>query len=108
MLRPGSHGQQREQRVPLIDTHVHILGFPSFDDLSEQIRTPRDVLQFRKRFPDLYNAGRREPAYDNSQHLLEQMDRYGVTHAVVQPTSGNTTNGFAAPWPQHALIAPGI
>ncbi len=82
--------------MPLIDTHVHILGFPSFDDLSEQIRTPRDVLQFRKRFPDLYNAGRREPAYDNSQHLLEQMDRYGVTHAVVQPTSGNTTNDMVA------------
>jgi predicted TIM-barrel fold metal-dependent hydrolase len=82
--------------VPIIDTHAHILGFPSFDDLEKEIRTPRDVLQFRKRFPELYRAGRSEQAYDNSSHLLERMDRYGVTHAVVQPTSGNTTNDLVA------------
>lgn len=82
--------------MPIVDTHVHILGFPSFDDLSREIVTPRDVLQFRRRFPELYEAGRREPAYDNSAHLLERMDRYGVTHAVVQPTSGNTTNDLVA------------
>lgn len=82
--------------MPIIDTHAHILGFPAFDDLEDEIRTPRDVLQFRKRFPDLFRAGRSQPAYDNSHHLLERMDRYGVTHAVVQPTSGNVTNDLVA------------
>jgi hypothetical protein len=82
--------------VPIIDTHAHILGFPSFDDLEDEIRTPRDVLQFRERFPELYRAGRSEQAYDNLAHLLERMDRYGVTHAVVQPTSGNVTNDLVA------------
>lgn len=82
--------------MPIIDTHVHILGFHAFDDLEDEIVTPRDVLQFRKRFPALYDAGRRQEAYDNSAHLLERMDRYGVTHAVVQPTSGNTTNDMVA------------
>lgn len=78
--------------MPIIDTHVHILGFPSLDDLEDKIRTPRDVIDFRKRYPDLFRAGRAEEAHDNSHHLFERMDRYGVTHAVVQPTSGNTTN----------------
>lgn len=82
--------------MPIIDTHAHILGFPAFDDLEDEIRTPRDVLQFRRRFPDLFRAGRSQPAYDNSHHLLERMDRYGVTHAVVQPTSGNVTNDLVA------------
>lgn len=82
--------------MPIIDTHAHILGFPAFDDLEDAIRTPRDVLQFRRRFPDLFRAGRSQLAYDNSHHLLERMDRYGVTHAVVQPTSGNVTNDLVA------------
>lgn len=82
--------------MPIIDIHAHILGFPSFDDLEDKILTPRDVLQFRRRYPDLFRAGRSEQAYDNSHHLLERMDRYGVTHAVVQPTSGNVTNELVA------------
>lgn len=82
--------------MPIIDTHAHILGFPSFDDLADKIRTPRDVLQFRKKYPELFRAGRSEQAYDNSHHLVEAMDRYGVTHAVVQPTSGNVSNELVA------------
>jgi predicted TIM-barrel fold metal-dependent hydrolase len=78
--------------MPIIDTHVHILGFPSLDDLEDKIRTAQDVIQFRKRYPALFQAGRAEEAVDNSHHLLERMDAYGVTHAMVQPTSGNTTN----------------
>ncbi len=82
--------------MPIIDTHAHILGFPSFNDLADKIRTPRDVLQFRKKYPELFRAGRSEQAYDNSHHLIEAMDRYGVTHAVVQPTSGNVSNELVA------------
>src|SRR5687767_7880797 len=90
---PGSACDAWHRKMsPIVDTHVHILSFPSFENLEDKIRTTRDIIEFRDRYPDLFRAGRSEEAIDNSSHLLERMDRYGVTHAVVQPTSGNTTN----------------
>lgn len=77
---------------PIVDAHVHVLSFPSFENLEDKIRTARDLIEFRDRYPDLFRAGRSEAAIDNSAHLLKRMDQYGITHAVVQPTSGNTTN----------------
>jgi predicted TIM-barrel fold metal-dependent hydrolase len=78
--------------MPIIDAHVHILDFPSLANLEDKIRTGRDVIQFRKNYPELFQTGRAEAAQDNSSDLLERMARYGITHAVVQATSGNTTN----------------
>src|SRR4051812_39341518 len=78
--------------LPIIDTHVHLLSFPSLQDLGDKIRNSEDVIQFRTRYPELYYAARSEEALDNSDHLVAAMDRNGVGQALVSPTSGNTTN----------------
>jgi len=76
----------------IIDTHVHILSYPSLQDLSEQIRTTEDLISFRTRYPDLYNATLSESPVDNSQYLISDMDRHGVSYALVQARPGSVTN----------------
>lgn len=76
----------------IIDTHVHILSYPSLEDLSEKIRTTEDLISFRTRYPDLYNATLSESPVDNSQYLISDMDRHGVSYALVQARPGSVTN----------------
>jgi len=76
----------------IIDTHVHILSYPSLEDLSDKIKTTEDLISFRTRCPDLYNATLTEKPVDNSQHLISDMDRHGVSYALVQARPGSVTN----------------
>lgn len=76
----------------IIDTHVHILSYPSIEDLSDKIRTTEDLISFRTRYPDLYNATLSESPVDNSQYLMSDMDRHGVSYALVQARPGSVTN----------------
>jgi predicted TIM-barrel fold metal-dependent hydrolase len=76
----------------IIDSHVHILSYPSLEDLSDKIKTTEDLISFRTRHPDLYNATLTEKPVDNSQHLISDMDRHGVAFALVQARPGSVTN----------------
>lgn len=76
----------------IIDSHVHVLSYPSLSDLSDKIRTTEDLISFRTRYPDLYNATLTEKPVDNSQHLISDMDRHGVAYALVQARPGSVTN----------------
>jgi predicted TIM-barrel fold metal-dependent hydrolase len=76
----------------IIDTHVHILNFPSLDDLGDKIRTMEDGIAFRTKFPDLYYAVQQETPSDNTDALIATMDRYNVAHALVQARPGKITN----------------
>jgi predicted TIM-barrel fold metal-dependent hydrolase len=78
--------------LTIVDSHVHLLSFPSLENLEDKIRTSDDVIRFRTAYPELYYAARSEEAIDNAHHLIEAMDRNGVGQALVSPTSGNTTN----------------
>lgn len=80
----------------IIDAHVHLLSFPSFADLSEQIRTTEDLVAFRTRYPALYQARVTESAVDNSDALIADMDRYGVAKALVQAVPGQVSNDAVA------------
>ena len=51
-LQPGSPAGAHL----IIDTHIHVYGYPSFRDLSRHIRTMEDAIAFRTRYPDLYKA----------------------------------------------------
>src|SRR5205807_851343 len=71
--RPGRGGAGTWDRpaaegitAMIIDTHVHILNFPSLDDLGDKIRTMEDGIAFRTKFPDLYYAVQRETPSDNT------------------------------------------
>jgi predicted TIM-barrel fold metal-dependent hydrolase len=76
----------------IIDTHVHILGYPSLENLSDKIKTTEDLIAFRTRYPDLYNSTLSESPVDNSEYLIVDMDRHGVKYALVQARPGSVTN----------------
>lgn len=76
----------------IIDTHIHILSYPSLQDLSGKIRTTEDLISFRTRYPDLYNATLSESPVDNSQFLISDMGKHGVSYALVQARPGSVTN----------------
>ncbi|MBI4524486.1 MAG: amidohydrolase family protein [Deltaproteobacteria bacterium] len=76
----------------IIDTHVHVLSYPSLQDLSEKITTTEDLITFRTRYPRLYKATLSESPVDNSQYLISDMDKHGVSCALVQARPGSVTN----------------
>jgi uncharacterized protein len=80
----------------IIDSHVHIFSFPSFRDLSNHIRTMEDAIAFRTRFPDLYRCNLTEEPVDNTDELLEDMDKNGVDFALVQARAGYVSNDMVA------------
>ena len=57
----------------IIDSHVHIFSYPSFRDLSKQIRTMEDAIAFRTRYPDLYNCNLTEAPIDSTDDLIAAM-----------------------------------
>ena len=80
----------------IIDTHVHIFSYPSFRDLSRQIRTMEDAIAFRTRYPDLYNCNLTEAPIDSTDDLIADMDRNGVDFALVQARAGHVSNDLVA------------
>src|SRR3712207_4277201 len=80
----------------IVDTHVHLLSFHSFADLSDQIKTTEDLVAFRTRYPALYEARVTEQPVDNAEVLLGEMDKYGVSKALVQAVPGYVSNAQVA------------
>lgn len=80
----------------IIDTHIHVFGWPSFADLSKHIRTTEDLIAFRARHPELYKARLAEEPVDITNELIADMDANGVTIGIVQAQSGNITNDMVA------------
>ncbi len=80
----------------IIDTHVHVCSFPSYGDLSQQIRTTEDLIAFRTRHPELYKCSVTEAPIDNSDALIADMDKNGVTLALVQARPGKVSNDMVA------------
>lgn len=76
----------------IIDTHVHILSYPSLANLSDKIKTTEDLISFRTRYPHLYDASLSEAPVDNSQYLISDMDKHRVGYALVQARPGSVTN----------------
>jgi len=80
----------------VIDSHVHIFSFPSFRDLSNHIRTMEDAIAFRTRYPDLYRCNLTEEPVDNTDELLEDMDKHRIDFALVQARAGYVSNDMVA------------
>src|SRR5262245_33477838 len=86
---------EREERL-MIDMHTHPFGAASYRDLSDKIKTTADLVGFRAKYPDLYNARLTEEFVDFADELIADMDRHGVTQALIQPTGGRGTNELVA------------
>lgn len=76
----------------LIDCHAHIGAGPTVPKLAESIHSPQDWGAVRSTQPELFAKAFSEDAGDNSEHLLRAMDKYGITHAIIQTGPGKGTN----------------
>ncbi|MFC1951787.1 amidohydrolase family protein [Chloroflexota bacterium] len=80
-----------------VDTHVHIVGTGrSFTNLQDKIRTVEDVINLNSRYPEIYQARLTEEPVDISDVLIQEMDRHGITHAIIQQTPGTGNNDLVA------------
>ncbi|SVD36476.1 uncharacterized protein METZ01_LOCUS389330, partial [marine metagenome] len=68
----------------IIDTHVHVYGFPSLQKLEKQIKKMEDAIAFRTRHPDLYAKTLTDDPVDISGNLIEHMDHHKIDKALVQ------------------------
>jgi hypothetical protein len=80
----------------LIDSHIHVYSYPSFNDLSEYIRSMEDAIAFRTRHPEIYNRHAIEDPVDNTDALIADLDRNKVDFAIVQARPGHVTNDLVA------------
>ena len=80
----------------IIDTHIHLYGFPSLEQLETKIQKMEDAIAFRTRYPELYDRTLTDDPIDISDDLITHMDRHGIDIAVVQARAGNVTNDQVA------------
>jgi predicted TIM-barrel fold metal-dependent hydrolase len=80
----------------IIDTHIHVWGYPVFEEHADKIKTAEDLMLFRTRYPELYARRLTEKPVDNSDTLVRQMDRHGIGIGIVQATPGEVTNDQVA------------
>ena len=80
----------------IIDSHVHIWGYPVLNEVGDKIRTTEDLIGFRTRYPDLYDRTLTEDPIDNSDALIAHMDEAGIDRALIQARPGSVTNDQVA------------
>ena len=88
-------GSNRPSWAPtkyLIDCHMHLGSGPTVAELAPTIHSPHDWGALRSKQPEEFAKAFSEDAVDDSAILLGAMDRYGVTHAVIQTPPGKGTN----------------
>jgi hypothetical protein len=76
----------------LIDCHFHLGSGPTVAELAPTIHSPADWGALRTKQPEKLAKAFSENAADDSAILLGAMDRYGVTHAVIQTAPAKGTN----------------
>ena len=80
----------------IIDSHVHIWGYPVLNEIGDKIRTTEDLIGFRTRYPELYDRTLTEDPIDNSDALIAHMDEAGIDRALIQVQPGSVTNDQVA------------
>ena len=74
----------------LIESHCHLIGAsPISENLGDKIKTLADKVAFRTRYPDLY-------AQRIQLEPIADMDKHGVTHALIQQDYGRGDNDMVA------------
>jgi predicted TIM-barrel fold metal-dependent hydrolase len=76
----------------LIDVHAHLGSGPTVAELAPSIRSSADWGALRSAQPEKFAQAFSEDAVDDSAVLLGAMDRYGVTHAIIQTAPAKGTS----------------
>lgn len=81
-------GSNRPSWAPtkyLIDCHCHHGSGPTVAELAPDIHSPRDWGALRTKQPEKFaKAFGEEAAVDDSAIPIRAMDKFGVTHAIIQ------------------------
>ncbi|HEY6325442.1 MAG TPA: amidohydrolase family protein [Candidatus Cybelea sp.] len=90
----------------VVDVHAHLGASPSIETIAESVHSAKDWPTTRTKHPQEFAKIPTERQTDNSETLLEVMDRHGVTHALiqslpVQPPPGEGTELVAAAAKKH-------
>ncbi len=88
-------GSKRPSWAPtkyLVNCHVHLGSGPTVQELAPTIHSAADWGALRTKQPEKFAKAVSEDAVDDSAILLGAMDKYGVTHAIVQTAPGKGTN----------------
>ena len=91
----ASRDKRRPSWAPtkyLIDCHCHLGSGPTVAELAPSIHTAADWGALRTKQPEKFAKAVSEDAVDDSAILLRAMDKFGVTHAIVQTAPGKGTN----------------
>jgi uncharacterized protein len=67
----------------IIDTHVHLFTFPSLIGHEKDLKSIKDIVSFRSRFPEVHKRMWREQPIDNSDDLVRDMDKHGIDISLV-------------------------
>jgi len=76
----------------LIDVHAHLGSGPTVAELAPTLHSPQDWGALRTKQPEKFAKAVSEDAVDDSALLLRAMDKFGVTHAILQTAPGKGTN----------------
>lgn len=76
----------------LIDCHTHLGSGPTVAELAPSIHSSADWGALRTSQPEKFAQAFSEDAVDDSAVLLGAMDRYGVTHAIIQTAPAKGTS----------------
>jgi len=76
----------------LVNCHVHLGSGPTAQELAPTIHSAADWGALRTSQPEKFAKMTSEDAVDDSAILLGAMDRYGVTHAILQTAPGKGTS----------------
>lgn len=81
----------------LIETHTHPVGAtPMSENLKGKVKTLADKISLRSKYPELYRDRITQPPIDISDALIKDMDRHGVSHAIIQQDYGRASNELVA------------
>lgn len=76
----------------LVNCHVHLGSGPTMQELAPTIHSAADCGALRTSQPEKFAKAVSEDAVDDSAVLLGAMDKYGVTHAIIQTAPGKGTS----------------
>ncbi len=68
----------------IVDVHAHVGAPAGFAAMAPTINSPADWAAFRSKEPELFAKLMSGDQIDNSDALIETMDKNGVTHALIQ------------------------
>jgi len=69
-----------------VEVHCHPFGPPSYKHLGDKIRTVSDLVSFRRKYPELYNARQTEPIVDYVDDLIADMEKHEINKALIMTT----------------------